>query len=345
LVKWLRCGQSYDEPSLKRVLITACLQLPDRPTITPPKVIPLPSKKTPIKPVISPSNLKDEPDSFIRQRKGLMELCRRNRRVISVEEGLAFIKGNNLFTGAWGQNQAKRKVRVGQILSFIAKSFDPSLCTGVRHEINFNKFDSWSKKHCKDGWRSPTKKWLDEYGNIFTKQRSRTVADWQFVSIFLSLTEYLVGQDKNSDETVPTARIQSLWNLLFEQGVISVQYCPRKMKIARDTLERMGVLKIDHCYFRGQAMKWWTGLSFPGLGLWKSKKAKGLLEAVALTDFLLREKKRNIHNSLLQQAILNKGDLDQIEGTGADHSECLSPTIFDVLRGLPSEVKNQRVSD
>jgi hypothetical protein len=231
---------------------------------------------------------------------------------------LAFIKANNLFTGAWEDNRAKRRLRVGQILSFIAKTFEPSLCTGVRHEINFNKFDLWSKKHCEDGWRSSPKKWLDEYGNIFTKQKSRTVADWHFVSTFLSLTEYLTGQDKNSDDSVPTARIQSLWNLLFEQGILSVAFCPRKLKIVRDSLERMGVLKIDHCYSKGQAMKWWLGSSFPGLGLWKAKKVKGLLEAVALTEFLLGQKKRDIHNSLLQQAMAINDDLGHIDGTGAD---------------------------
>jgi hypothetical protein len=82
--------------------------------------------------------------------------------VVSLEEGLAFIKGNNLFTGAWEENKSKRRLRVAQILSFIAKTFNPSLCVGVRHEIIFGKFDSWSKKHCTDGWQSPTKKWLDE---------------------------------------------------------------------------------------------------------------------------------------------------------------------------------------
>lgn len=165
LVDWLGRGQSYDEPALERVLVSACLQLPDKPAIVPEKVIPSSPIIRPIKPVISPTNLENEPDSLIRQRKGLMEFCRRTRRVVSVEEGLAFIKDNNLFTGSWSQNQAKRRLRVAQILSFISKSFNPSLCVGVRHEINFGKYDGWSKKHCNDGWRSPTKKWLDEYGN------------------------------------------------------------------------------------------------------------------------------------------------------------------------------------
>lgn len=67
-------------------------------------------------------------------------------------------------------------------------------------------------------------------------------------------------------------------------------------------------------------MKWWTGTWFPGLGLWKAKKAKGLLEAVSLVEFLMnrRENKSNKHNSLLQQAIIISDDLGQIWGSGAD---------------------------
>jgi hypothetical protein len=126
--------------------------------------------------------------------------------VVSVEEGLDFIKKNSLFTGNWEQRRAKRKVRVGQILSFIGKTFNPALCTGVRHEINFGKFDQWAKQHCPDGWRRQASRWLDEYGIAHTRQRSRTVADWQFVSLFLSITEYLVQHDKNEDDSVPSAQ-------------------------------------------------------------------------------------------------------------------------------------------
>ena len=231
-----------------------------------------------------------------------------------------FIKSNNLFTGAWEHNRGKRKVRVGQILPFIARTFNPSLCTGVRHEINFGKFDAWAKQHCPDGWRRKAKRSLDEYGNIIVRQRSRTVADWQFISVFLSLAEYVVLHDKNNDDSVPSARAESLWTLLYEQGVVSIPFCPRKWKIVRDRLETLGVLRIDHHYHRGQAMKWWIGTLFPGLGLRKMPKVKGLLEPVDLVEFLLNmnEKKREIHNSLLQQAIQENDASSLFCGSGTD---------------------------
>jgi len=329
-VDWLRRGRSFDEGSLERALISACLQLPDRPRPVVAKVATTSSAPTkkPVKTVATPAHLQDEPDSFIRQREALLELCRRNKRVVSVEEGLEFIRTNNLFTGGWGQNRGKRRVRVGQILTFIGKTFDPSLCVGVRHEINFGKYDKWAKRHRPDGWRSGSRRSLDQFGNVIVRQRSRTVADWQFVSVFLSLIKYLVGQDKNNDDSVPSARAASLWTLLYEQGVISVPYCPRKWKIVRDHLERLGILKIDHHYHRGQAMKWWAGTSFPGLGLWKAKKAKGLLEAVPLVTFLMnkREKETIRHNSLLQQELHENDSLSLFWGSGADPPTIKQPT-------------------
>jgi hypothetical protein len=322
-VEWLRRERSFDESTLEKALISACLQLPDQPTPAIAKfaMTPLTPTKTSIKTVSTPDSLRNEPDSFIRQREALMEFCRRNRQVVSVEEGLSFIKANNLFTGTWEHNRGKRRLRVGQILPYIAKTFDASLCSGVRHKINIGKFDAWAKRHCLNGWRAGAKRSLDEYGNIIVRQRSRTVADWQFVSLFLSIAEYVVINDKNNDDSVPSARAKSLWTLLYDQGVISIPYCSRKWKITRDRLENLGVLKIEHHYHRGQAMKWWIGTCFPGLGHWKVKKVKRLLEPVALVEFLrnMREKKkRAIHNSLLQQEPHENDASRLFWGSGAD---------------------------
>lgn len=323
-VEWLRRGRSFDERTLEKVLITACLQLPDEEPITVAKFATIPSSptKTPVRAISTPANLRNVPDSFIRQRDGLLEFCRRNRRVVSVDEGLDFIKTNNLFTGSWSHNSAKRRIRVRQILPFIAKKFDSSLCTGVRHEINFGKFNDWAKQHCPDGWRrGAASRGLDQFGNLIVRQRDRTVADWHFVSVFLSIAEYVVANDKNSDDSVPTARAEALWTLLFDQGVIQVPFCPRKWKITRDRLEKMGVLRIDHHYHRGQAMKWWLGIDFPGLWKKLKKKAKGLLEPVSLVQFLLGQRETIEHNSLLQHAIEENDDsalFSRFWGSGAD---------------------------
>lgn len=327
-LEWLRRGRSFDEAILQKTLISACLQLPDSPAPSP-KVATVPSAPTkkPIKAVSTPANVRDEPDSFVRQREALLEFCRRNRRVVSVEEGLEFIRANALFTGSWEQNQGKRKTRVSQILSFIAQTFDPSLCTGVRHEINFGKFDRWAKRHCPEGWRAAPKKYLDPFGIIHERCRTRTVADWRFVSVFLSITEYIVCEEKNADESVPSARAESLWTLLYEQGVVAIPFCHRKWKIVRDHLEKLGVLKIDHHYHPGQAMRWWIGSSFPGQPVPKKPKVKGLLEAVPLIEFLgkIRARETITHNSLLQQAIQDWPGFGRSWGSGCDPPPISSP--------------------
>ena len=160
---------------------------------------------------------------------------------------------------------------------------------------------------------------FDEYGNLIVREQSRTVADWEFVSVFLSLVEYVVLHDKNNDDSVPSARAQSLWTLLFDQGVIAVPFCPRKWKIVRDRLERLGVLKIDHLYYRGQAMKWWANTWFPGLGLWKAKKAKRLGEALPVMEFLIGQREgREIHNSLVQHISKESEAPSLFWGSGRD---------------------------
>jgi len=140
-MEWLGRGRSFDEPALERQLISACLQLPDqpRPVVANFATTPPSPTKTPIKTISTPANLQDEPDSFVRQREALLEFCRRNKRVVSVEEGLSFIRENDLFTGSWGHNQGKRRVRVGQILAFVAKTFDPSLCVGERRAYTLQR--------------------------------------------------------------------------------------------------------------------------------------------------------------------------------------------------------------
>ena len=104
------------------------------------------------------------------------------------------------------------------------------------------------------------------------------------------------------------------------RGSFSIPFCHRKWKIVRDHLEKSGVLKIDHRYHRGQAMRWWVGPCFPGRSAPKKPKVKGLLEAVPLIDFLkkIRARETITHNSLLQQAIREWPGFGPFCGAGRD---------------------------
>lgn len=70
----------------------------------------------------------DDPDSFRRQFRGLLEYCRQLRRVVSVEEGLDMIQARRLYTGEWTDRLGKRTKRVIYILRYIARTFDSAKC-------------------------------------------------------------------------------------------------------------------------------------------------------------------------------------------------------------------------
>jgi hypothetical protein len=188
------------------------------------------------------------------------------------------------------------------ILSYISQTFDPAQCQGVHYDIKVSKYDKWARRHCTSGWRS-TRRRVNEYGSV-TEIKDRTVADWQFVSVFLSITEYCLLQDKNPDNSVPQARVEQLWELLEKNCVVDIPFCPRKWKIVRDKLERRGLISVNHVWFRDQAMCWDVGIYFPGLGLWKTGKVRGMLEAGSL-DELIGRGKEEVHNAYMQQAIDN----------------------------------------
>jgi hypothetical protein len=47
--------------------------------------------------------------------------------------------------------------------------------------------------------------------------------------------------------------------------------------VCRDELEKYRIIRItDRDYHTGKAMRWAVDIYFPGLGLWKGKKQRGL---------------------------------------------------------------------
>lgn len=103
---------------------------------------------------------------------------------------------------------------------------------------------------------------------------------------------------------VNQARVEELWKLLEEKGLVDVSFSTRKWTIVRNKLERRGLITVNHEWFRDHAMQWLPGLYFPGLGLWKAGKVRGMLEAGSL-DELIRRENGVEHNTYMQQDINN----------------------------------------
>ncbi len=302
----VRVGAPYDEEALYRELKAGCASLPGlrgQHVLLPRPVAPTTSLSAPAPPMVAEStcgsrtqvpealgDYSDRPNSYDRQQAALLELCRRLRRVATVEEGLAFIKKNGLFTGAWHENEHRRQARVKYLLARIAKTFDPAKCKAHCCPVEVGKFDNWAAAHV-GTLRAKARYDVNEQGEV-VQRRNRLRIDWRFVSVALSIIEYALVVDPNEDESFPEAWAEAIWRSCQAAGRTEINWNSRKWEAVRDWLEQQGVIKITDRNWRfghgdGQAMKWAVTDDFERLPVWwKRKKEPSPNEAVLLADFL-----------------------------------------------------------
>jgi hypothetical protein len=251
-------------------------------------------RATPSKVNLDFFDLVDEPDSFKRQKEALVRFSRYLKRVPSLEQALCLFQSNRLFSGAWGDNENKRKTRTQSILTFISQTFDASKC--AKGSVNVGKYDEWAKKKFPNGFTGGRKRYLNQEGKVVRGCRRSHVGP-TFISVFMSIAEFALLIDKNKDETFPHKRAEQVWNALYLRGLISVKFCARKWAVCREEMVRCGVIVItDRNYGPERAMKWEEGRFFPGLGLWKGEKQVSLMGPSKLEKKNNRETR---HNTLL----------------------------------------------
>ncbi len=330
----VRVGAHYDEQYLYRELKSGCAGLPHEPVqhvllsspVAPASLSPAPSpsmvaertcgSRTPVPEAID--DYSDMANSYERQQAALLELCRRLRRVATVEEGLAFIHKNGLFTGVWHENEHRRQARVKYLLARIAMTFDPAKCKAPGCPVEVGKFDNWAAAHV-GTLRAKVRHDVNEQGEV-VQRRNRLRIDWRFVSVALSIIEHALVVDPNEDGSFPEAWAEAIWRSCQAAGRTEINWNSRKWEIVRDWLEEQGVIKIINRNWRfahgdGQAMKWAVTDDFGRLPVWwKRKKEPSPNEAVLLAVFL---------------ALKNRGappPLNTYPHTGADHRG-LSPVL------------------
>lgn len=248
--------------------------------------------------------IRNEPDSLKRQHEALMVLARRLKRVPTLDEALAFIKEQELFTGSWQQNVRRRKARVKSILRFISRRFNIAKCKNG--SVNVGKYTEWAAKRFPNGIVGGMRKCLTPEGDVYEVQQRISVSP-QFVAIFMAVCEHALIADKNDNDAFPHERAKKLWETLYAKKSVSVKFCGKKWAVCREAMVRYGIVKItDRNYCHGKAMKWDVGDYFPFLGRWKSPKQPSLLPAVDLGDFVREKNKERDreHNTLLQQQCL-----------------------------------------
>ncbi len=288
----------YDENALLFALKRACANLPDCPvagSVEPQATIIkfIGDSEGHSEGARSPKargSYEEEPNALTRQLQALLELARRLRRVPSESEALSFIKVNRLYSGDWSDKEGRRKSRVRWILGHIADSFDPAKCSTAKYKVEFGKFDNWARTHV-GTLREKVRRFVDEFGEIHEVQ-GRSVVDWMFVSVMLSILEFCFD-DPNPDQSLPQTGPRSIWESSFRAGLIDVRWNDYKWAISRDWLEEIGVIEIfdRNWHFghgSGQAMKWRPTEEFHRLHIWyKARRQPSVNEPVPLVKFLV----------------------------------------------------------
>jgi hypothetical protein len=223
----------------------------------------------PIRPVHSTKDLVDEPDSFIRQRKALLSLCRAAKRVVSVQEGLDYLEDQHLYTGEWDDNLARRTSRVRSILNYTAQTFDAQK---VKHgKVDLGKFDKVAAKHA---------------------ERIGVSANW--VSVALSMIDFCLKYP-NPDGSLPQERAKRLWKSL----PVNECWDDLKWKAVRGGLRRLRVVSVDGIYFPGRAMHWKRGDFYPGRHTYKNVVVKTQVKRVYRgAAFSFNNTQHTLHNTL-----------------------------------------------
>jgi hypothetical protein len=262
----------------------------ERQHISPPQELPVKASKSPLKININLVDLASEPDSFVRQREVLFRYARYLKRVPTVQEGLKYLRDQNLFTGTWEENQTRRETRVRDILKWMAGTFDASKC--AKGSVNVGKFDAWAAKKFPLGL-------IDGKRNAHVSTR--------FIAVFMAIAEFTLLINKNQDDSLPHDRAEELWKSLYTKGLIPVTFCARKWAACRDELERHGIIRItDREYHTGKAMQWEVGEYFPGLGLWRGTRHRGV-GCLPKERTRTREQEHNtwLHQQSVESAVLN----------------------------------------
>ena len=242
------------------------------PTICPPatEAKPEPAQAVLHIPKINLANT-DEPDSYKRQQNALLVYARRIKRLPTLAEALKFIQDNKLYTGAWPENDGRRKSRVRHILKHMAKTFDASKCN--QGQVEVEKYRTWAKKAFPERIPLYTTS-VDEFLNCHSYRRG--YANHEDIAIYLAVFEFCLDQGQLlQDKGIPHGRIFGLWKKLYQAGKVKRSVNDLKIEVIRETLVSREVIQItDRNYspVKHVSMKYEYGKFFPGKNLYREQK-------------------------------------------------------------------------
>ena len=248
----------------------------------------------------------EEPDSYKRQLNALLVFARKIKRVPSLAEALKFVRQNDLYTGAWSENLARRKARLRYILKHLAKTFDSCKCN--QGKVDVEKYRAWAKNAFPG--RIPIQKtWVDGFLNCHSCQVGYVTHE--DIAVYLAIFKFSLENGQFlQDNGIPHERILRLWQKLYRAGKTPRSVSDRKIKDIRELLASYQIIEITDPYYSAVdhiSMKYAFGKFFPGKKLYREPKP--LTNGIALDPccprkFLLLDlrgsgsKKKNTPNTV-----------------------------------------------
>ena len=280
-------------------------------------------KPTKAKRVKAKAGLSDG-NPLTRQFPALQAFSRKLKRVPTVDEALDHLRETGNYSGDW-EDDAQRNRRVPQMLNRIARTFDPEKVGGNSYNIPLGKWWAWARKYAKY--------FVHEEINDRGKVKWRISITIHELSTAMSIIEYCGKIDPNEDGTIPTNRVRTIWNQLYDAGKIKKQWKNGKWKLIRNTLERLSVISVNHIFYRGKAMVWQLSEIFGVVQKAVKKAVNTLSQSFNTVANNILHSLSSLHNSLCSEGKREKDEIDEIEVV-----ELIRPPIRPLSQQLHEEM-------
>lgn len=287
-----RCGmRSTAQPSNRLTLEPTAVE----------ESLPIVVPQKPRKTVNLPSmdELREEPNSYTRQLTFCLNVCRKAKRVVEIDEALALIHKHEMFTGDWSENEWRRRNRVRGILNRIERTFDPDkLGSGTTIEIDFARWMKWAR----DKFTSQRRVSVSYSSGFVSDDMSiiRSASEYKRYCRFdpdnigatYAIISFCMNNSEHGDGGVPEVRGEAIWNIYHDAGVLKEKWNVQRFRAIRDLLHDRDIIKCDYDKRPGKAYCYSAGKFNPEHPTWKNK-AKRLRIASSSSPYQYKQERLN----------------------------------------------------
>ncbi len=239
-------------------------------------------------------------DAFLRNRKVLLPFIRdfykKHKSYPTVEDALAYLHKEGLFSGDWNDRANKRAIRVGQILDFYEPDFDPNKLSNGKHNpivLRLGQYSWWVRRVFGTGIRAS---YQDKARFDPVSMKAPIVKAFipaKFIETFLVVADACLKQDPSDNNGVPTNRFKKLWPMVVDGSPWNQRY----YQIVREKFHKLDVIRIiDRNHEKDKAWRWVVGKHFPENNF--KATLRKLRKRVPKIARIIIVKKHKVHNTL-----------------------------------------------